>query len=321
MKVTDASSGSGKWYYYEKNLQGDIVGIMNADGYKVVSYSYDAWGVPYAPVYSTDSVVSAADKANAELNPFRYRGYYYDSETGYYYLQTRYYNPEWGRFINADGYINANGDILGYNMFAYCSNNPVNCVDPNGNMLIPIIIGVVAVGSLLFSLSSCSSKDIANAGAQIIEEAELGPPEAQDIAHGHNSANQAYGYADTFKSLIEFADSLDNSQATIFEYSCAVIIYRKTGQITYSQNMIDNFGSYDIYKNHMISEADNIDAFQIAFSWKDEQVNNPKFLSKYFSTWSYGGKGHIGGHGAKYSLKKGYEFYKNYFDIISGSIG
>ena len=132
MKVTDASSGSGKWYYYEKNLQGDIVGIMNADGYKVVSYSYDAWGVPYAPVYSTDSVVSAADKANAELNPFRYRGYYYDSETGYYYLQTRYYNPEWGRFINADGYINANGDIIGYNMFAYCFNNPANLNDYTG---------------------------------------------------------------------------------------------------------------------------------------------------------------------------------------------
>jgi len=77
-------------------------------------------------------LTAQADKANAELNPFRYRGYYYDSETGYYYLQTRYYNPEWGRFINADGYINANGDILGYNMFAYCSNNPVMGYDPTG---------------------------------------------------------------------------------------------------------------------------------------------------------------------------------------------
>ena len=321
MKVTDASSGSGKWYYYEKNLQGDIVGIMNADGYKVVSYSYDAWGVPYAPVYSTDSVVSAADKANAALNPFRYRGYYYDSETGYYYLQTRYYNPEWGRFINADGYINANGDILGYNMFAYCSNNPVNCVDPNGNMLIPIIIGVVAVGSLLFSLSSCSSKDIANAGAQIIEEAELGPPEAQDIAHGHNSANQAYGYADTFKSLIEFADSLDNSQAAMFEYSCAVIAYRKNGKITYSQNMIDNFGSYNIFEQCITRDAIRMDAFQIAFSWTDAQVNDPKHLSDNFSIWAASGKGYIAKGRAKYSLQKGYDFYKNYFDIISGSVG
>ena len=76
--------------------------------------------------------MSAADRSNVELNPFRYRGYYYEVETGYYYLQTRYYNPEWGRFLNADGYINANGDILGYNMFAYCGNNPVMGYDPTG---------------------------------------------------------------------------------------------------------------------------------------------------------------------------------------------
>ena len=132
MSVKSANSGSVKTYYYEKNLQGDIVGIMNEAGYRVVSYTYDAWGNPYEPVYSYNSGVSATDRANAELNPFRYRGYYYDVETGYYYLQTRYYNPEWGRFLNADGYINANGDILGYNMFAYCSNNPISFNDPTG---------------------------------------------------------------------------------------------------------------------------------------------------------------------------------------------
>ena len=76
--------------------------------------------------------MSAIDRANVELNPFRYRGYYYDVETGYYYLQTRYYSPDLGRFLNADGYVNANGDILGYNMFAYCSNNPISFNDPTG---------------------------------------------------------------------------------------------------------------------------------------------------------------------------------------------
>ena len=96
MSVKDASSGTVKTYYYEKNLQGDIVGIMNEAGYKVVSYTYDAWGNPYEPVYSYNSGVSATDRANAELNPFRYRGYYYDVETGYYYLQTRYYNHATG---------------------------------------------------------------------------------------------------------------------------------------------------------------------------------------------------------------------------------
>ena len=67
-----------------------------------------------------------------EVNPFRYRGYYYDSEIGLYYLQSRYYNPEWGRFLNADVYVNANGDLIGYNMYAYCSNNPVMGYDPTG---------------------------------------------------------------------------------------------------------------------------------------------------------------------------------------------
>ena len=164
MSVKDAGSGTVKTYYYEKNLQGDIVGIMNEAGYKVVSYTYDAWGNPYTPTYVYHSGVSATDRDNVELNPFRYRGYYYDSETGYYYLQTRYYNPEWGRFLNADGYVNANGDILGYNMFAYCSNNPVMGYDPegtfnvdkffNGGML--LAIGVLTVAAAI-SVASCGT--------------------------------------------------------------------------------------------------------------------------------------------------------------------
>lgn len=65
-------------------------------------------------------------------NPYRYRGYRYDSETGLYYLQSRYYNPEWGRFINADAIIGQTGELLGHNMFAYCKNNPINLKDPSG---------------------------------------------------------------------------------------------------------------------------------------------------------------------------------------------
>ena len=154
MSVKDAGSGTVKTYYYEKNLQGDIVGIMNEAGYKVVSYTYDAWGNPYTPTYVYHSGVSAADRDNVELNPFRYRGYYYDSETGYYYLQTRYYNPEWGRFLNADGYINANGDILGYNMFAYCGNNPVMGIDPSGTSVtatFTVMLGFAALAFLVFT--------------------------------------------------------------------------------------------------------------------------------------------------------------------------
>ena len=70
-----------------------------------------------------------------QINPIRYRGYYYDSETGFYYLQSRYYDPETDRFINADGILGANGDILSYNLFAYCSNNLINHCDPTGKAI------------------------------------------------------------------------------------------------------------------------------------------------------------------------------------------
>ena len=150
MSVKDASSGTVKTYYYEKNLQGDIVGIMNEAGYKVVSYTYDAWGNPYNPTYVYHSGVSAADRANVELNPFRYRGYYYDSETGYYYLQTRYYNPDLGRFLNADSLINQSS-ILGYNSFAYCLNNPINMSDSTGHM--PFFLVTAAIGAVVGAIA------------------------------------------------------------------------------------------------------------------------------------------------------------------------
>ena len=120
---------NGTTYYFQKNLQGDIIRICNIAGNTVVEYTYDAWG-------KVTSITGSLASAVGQANPFRYRGYYYDSETGLYYLQTRYYDPEVGRFLNADGYVGANGDILGYNMFAYCSNEPVNFRDPNGKWII-----------------------------------------------------------------------------------------------------------------------------------------------------------------------------------------
>ncbi len=88
----------------------------------LATYEYDAWG----------KLISSSGSL-AEINPLRYRGYYYDTETGFYYLQSRYYDPVVSRFINADSYASTGTGLLSYNMFAYCGNNPVNNSDPSGN--------------------------------------------------------------------------------------------------------------------------------------------------------------------------------------------
>ena len=114
-------------YYYATNLQGDVTAILDASGNAVVQYTYDAWG----------NILSTTGSKASNLgvhNPLRYRGYVYDVETTLYYLQSRYYNPELGRFLNADAFASTGQGILGSNMFAYCLNNPINRIDACGDI-------------------------------------------------------------------------------------------------------------------------------------------------------------------------------------------
>ncbi len=115
----------GTKYYYVLNLQGDVVAITNASGGIEAEYEYDAWGY----IRSVEDV-----NGIGAVNPLRYRGYYYDEETGFYYLNSRYYDPEIGRFINADttDILGIQGDFYDKNLFAYCDNNPVVRKDTTG---------------------------------------------------------------------------------------------------------------------------------------------------------------------------------------------
>ena len=125
-----ASYSATAWdtYFYEKNLQGDIVAVYDANGVKKISYIYNAWG-------ATTTTYHNGASASTVSNPFTYRGYYYDKDLGLYYLMSRYYDANICRFINVDRQLNTTS-LLSYNLFAYCENNPVVRIDPNGDFYI-----------------------------------------------------------------------------------------------------------------------------------------------------------------------------------------
>jgi len=115
---------NGEDYFYYKNIFGDILGILDENGSLVVRYTYDAWGNPI-------SVTGSMAATLGQDNPFRYRGYYYDTETGLYYLNARYYNPEWGRFLSPDPVLDTSSAV-GCNLFTCCGNDPINRIDESG---------------------------------------------------------------------------------------------------------------------------------------------------------------------------------------------
>ena len=120
-----------KSIYYEKNMQGDVIGLIDSTGAKIASYAYDAWG------NVVDTVCYEKNEIPYALNHITYRGYYFDNESGFYYLQSRYYDAEVGRFINADDvkYIGANENRWSYNLHMYCEGNPIIGNDETGNLI------------------------------------------------------------------------------------------------------------------------------------------------------------------------------------------
>ena len=141
----------GVWdtYWYAKDVQGDITEIYSSAGVKLIHYGYDAWG------NTTVTYSNGGASTTAVKNNLTYRGYYYDRNLGLYYLRSRYYDAKICRFISPDdvGYLGANGDLTSYNLYAYCSNNPINYIDSNGYAMHPIVFGA-AIGFAIGLITS-----------------------------------------------------------------------------------------------------------------------------------------------------------------------
>ena len=136
-------------YFYRKDVQGNVIGLIDQNGVVIARYFYDAWGAVHAVTDNNGVEITNASHI-ANLNPFRYRSCYYDSDIKLYFLKTRYYDPETCRFINADdtSYLDPE-KINGLNLYAYCGDNPVMAVDPNGTAWWEWVLGIVIIAAVV----------------------------------------------------------------------------------------------------------------------------------------------------------------------------
>ena len=137
------TGGTSKLYYFQRNLQGDVTALYDTDGALVAKYLYDAWGNCTISGETTNTAV-------ANANPIRYRGYYFDSDTGLCYCNARYYSPKWRRFISPDdtAYLDPES-VNGLNLYCYCNNDPVNYKDPTGKLLISSLFIAAVIGGAI----------------------------------------------------------------------------------------------------------------------------------------------------------------------------
>ena len=245
---------NGTVYNYVTNLQGDIIAIVNTSNVAVVEYVYDAWG-------NVLSISGTMATTLGALNPLRYRGYVYDHETEFYYLQSRYYNPEWGRFINADALVSTGQGIIGNNMFAYCGNNPVNREDPTGHAFVQMCINFDGVPNVMGSSmwGGCGSGGVAYAAGaasssssvNLTAEKKAVKKFLNNVGEGIVSAAEA-----CWEGIVSAAETCWN--AYMFSYNM-----QQNAQLQQAQMNIDMFDSPEDIE-HSIDVIEATVGFSIA---------------------------------------------------------
>ena len=195
---------NGTAYAYLYNLQGDVIALIDSNGKKVVEYKYDAWGRILSKTGTMASTLGT-------LNPFRYRGYVYDEETGLYYLRSRYYNPEWERFLNADANIGYSQGVNSHNLMAYCCNKPVNNFDPDGRWLLFASICLMLGGVFYTDHKIATMRGLTN------EEKLVARAHPIEAAIAKNASNVAGELTDDYWG--EGATNYDATAANAFKHA------------------------------------------------------------------------------------------------------
>ena len=195
-------SNPGTKYYYVCNAQGDVLQLRDHTNAPVANYYYDAWGKLLGITDANGNAITAFNSV-AVLNPIRYRGYFYDTETGFYYLNSRYYDPQIGRFINADGVMGVNNEMSTYNLFVYCGNNPVARYDALGMFWKELISSVIHAGN---NFAVAIGIDTAAIGAYFL----MMEKDDSGVYHARQDCWQQYGgYNDLYDVVFNLATSME----------------------------------------------------------------------------------------------------------------
>ncbi len=271
--------GESLWtyFYFEKNVQGDVIGLYRSDysssrgyyGTLVARYSYDPYGRPVSMTNASGTTISQTAYNVAAYNPFRYRGYRYDGETGLYYLQSRYYDPETCRFINADSYASTGQGLAGCNMFAYCNNNPTTYEDQTGEKTITIGAGANLTAILGFSVGIGISFDFS--GNIAIQYSYSVPKSSQEMSIG----------------------LLDIGAAIQVQYTNAETVDDLNGISSYigGSGGVLGYGGVDVISSAPVADMSGdgeIDGFQVSVGvgvGVDMHVSQTKTKTIYKTTW------------------------------------
>ena len=213
-----------EYYYYALNSRGDVVGLYDHTGALYAKYTYDVWGNPVSVTNATGAgITSPTDFAN--IQPIRYRSYYYDTDTGFYYLQSRYYDPVTHRFINADNQISVDNKLLGYNLFLYGDNNPTMNYDPTGNFslfslfrrAVRSVVRTVVKALLFVSVIRVAHATVNNLVSSKKKPDYLAVDKYLSQSYNRNSTSKNIHMAEDYSGLMYNKANRDNASQKIYE--------------------------------------------------------------------------------------------------------